>query len=484
MRRSPHTPRPIPAIAAPTTRSEGRIHPRATPYFRKNPPAATSATTPTINSPRWPTHCSRSFVPLWSVSCSTGVSGATAARRAGGGSGGDHDTSGSARGGGASCCVSSPRDSSVRTIVSRCSTRRSSRSIASRSSVMRLPSWGLLRRTRVRCSGGSCTSQVTAAASQHPVGRAKKPTKRVSRSVGFAICSPRGMGDPARHRASGFIAPEFSSQYAAWCEARKRVGVGLAPGGRRSRRGELRLLLGRERVLDLDQQGDVGALHLALHPQHLVHLRRSRHWIDRRLLEQRGEPLGLVLHAPLQVHHLGLEILDRLGDDGALLGAEPEVLLVLHDQFRWEQDARQRVVGLWGLGLRRRGLLGCRADREQDEGRHEREAERFHGVLRSKVMVTRPSSGTVRSSSSFGSASRKSVGVFKRAVARSLDNFRRMMSTAIATLAMTAAAATSPTGRCRAVAARRARAALSVARNDGATPNCARRSASNRCSRS
>src|SRR2546430_7696409 len=34
----------------------------------------------------------------------------------------------------------------------------------------------------------------------------------------------------------------------------------------------------------------------------------------------------LLLHAPLQVHHLGLEVLDRLRDGGALLGAEPDVL--------------------------------------------------------------------------------------------------------------------------------------------------------------
>src|SRR5881397_1793811 len=37
----------------------------------------------------------------------------------------------------------------------------------------------------------------------------KEPAKRVARSAGFAICSPRGMGDPARHRASGFIASEL-----------------------------------------------------------------------------------------------------------------------------------------------------------------------------------------------------------------------------------------------------------------------------------
>ena len=77
----------------------------------------------------------------------------------------------------------------------------------------------------------------------------------------------------------------------------------------------------------------MGAFHLALHSQHLVHLRERGGLIDARLLEQRSEPLRLVLHPPLQVHDLGLEFLDRLGDDGALLGAERDVLLVLHHEL-------------------------------------------------------------------------------------------------------------------------------------------------------
>src|SRR2546425_6910165 len=80
------------------------------------------------------------------------------------------------------------------------------------------------------------------------------------------------------------------------------------------------------------------------------HLRERRGLIDGRLVEQRGEPLRLLLHAPLQVHHLGLEVLDRLRDGGALLGAEPDVLLVLHHELRGEEHARERVLGRLGEG--------------------------------------------------------------------------------------------------------------------------------------
>src|SRR5205085_8458397 len=153
---------------------------------------------------------------------------------------------------------------------------------------------------------------------------------------------------------------------------------------------------------------------------------------------------------PLQVHHLGLKVLDRLGDASALLGAEPDVPLVLHHQLRREQHARQRVVGLRRLSRGSR-LLSCRAAGKQGEGKNERETERFHGVLRSNVMVTRPSSGTLRSRSSFGSASRKSVGVFNRTVARSVGTARRARSRATATPAMTIAAA-SPSARRRGAA--------------------------------
>src|SRR5438034_11732155 len=57
-----------------------------------------------------------------------------------------------------------------------------------------------------------------------------------------------------------------------------------------------------------------------------------------------------LLHAPLQVHHVGLEVLDRLRDGGALLGAEPDVLLVLHHELRGEEHARERVLGRLGEG--------------------------------------------------------------------------------------------------------------------------------------
>ena len=65
--------------------------------------------------------------------------------------------------------------------------------------------------------------------------------------------------------------------------------------------------------------------------------------------------------------------------------------------------------------------------------------------------------GTVRNRSSFGSASRKSVGVFNRTVARPVGTARRAKSSARATPASTIAAAPSASVRRRGVVAAWAR---------------------------
>src|SRR6185437_313601 len=241
---------------------------------------------------------------------------------------------------------------------------------------------------------------------------------------------------------------------------------------------ELRLLLGRQCVLNVDQQRDMSALHLALDAQHFVHLRQRRGLIDGRLFEERGETLRLFLHAPLQVHHLALEILDRLGDGGPLLGAESDVLLVLHHQLRWKQHTRERIVrGLrWLLRPRPR-----RRDGEQSQSREQADTECFHKVLRSRPRD--PSCGTLRSSSSPGSLSRKSVGACHRTVARSIcrrtpSRSRQIETTTTATTATTAAA--SLKARCLGTVACRARAAASVAPNGGVRAASSRRSDSKR----
>src|SRR5207302_4424702 len=140
----------------------------------------------------------------------------------------------------------------------------------------------------------------------------------------------------------------------------------------------------------------------------------------------------------------------------ALPGAAPEIRVVLHHQLRGEEHARERVVGRL-LRL----LLGLpRGDGAQGEGHNEMYRTRFHGVLRSESMVVkpapgrpgridgriRPTSGTVRNSSSPGSTSRKSVGPFQRTLARSIVlpcRSGRINSSASATPATTTAAVAS-----------------------------------------
>src|SRR6266496_3099965 len=257
----------------------------------------------------------------------------------------------------------------------------------------------------------------------------------------------------------------------------RHSGKGTSPRDASPRDGELRLLLGREGVLDVDQQRDVGALHLALDAQHFVHLRQRRSLIDGRLFEQRGESLRLLLHTPLQVHHLALEILDRLRDRGALLGAEPDVLLVLHHELGRKQHARERIL------RRLRRLLGTRRrNGEQDENRNQADTERFHRVLRSRLRG--PSCGTLRSRSSPGSLSRKSVGACHRTVARSMSRPTPFCPRRVETITTAITATTTAASfRMRRPGApvRRARAAATVAWNGGVPAAASRRSASKAC---
>src|SRR5439155_1415229 len=220
-------------------------------------------------------------------------------------------------------------------------------------------------------------------------------------------------------------------------------------------------------------------------------LGEGRRLIDGRLVEQGGEPLRLLLHPPLQVHDPGLEVLNRFGDRRALLGPQPDLLLVLHHELGGEKHAPERVLRrLAGLG--RRGLLRAQGrDGEEGKGRHERHTERLHGVLQSvstewKGRVTRPSSGTVRNSSAPGTRSRKSLGACHRARARSIGMPRRprpASTTVTPSAAMTAAAAAIRRARGRGDAPRRA-AAASVARNGVAPATSSRRSRRNRSRRS
>src|SRR2546429_9002005 len=104
MRASPHAASPMPAAMASSERTTGAIQPRSIAYFRKNPAAMSSASTPTISSPRWPNHCSRSGAAAgggedWGGFWGRGGGGGGGPGGGGGGGGGEGGPRG--RGGGA-----------------------------------------------------------------------------------------------------------------------------------------------------------------------------------------------------------------------------------------------------------------------------------------------------------------------------------------------------------------------------------------------
>src|SRR5215208_769004 len=203
---------------------------------------------------------------------------------------------------------------------------------------------------------------------------------------------------------------------------------GRAPRRRRSaQRPERGLLLGRERVLDPNEQRHLRALDLALDRQRAVHLRQHRRLVHRGALQQLEELLRLGLHAPLQIHELVLRLLNRFRDGLALLGPEPDALLLLHDQLGREELLLDRLVLTLLRAHRRRG--GQREHERDREGarsiRHEvlPWSRTVSGVGRrprrvSVRSISRPAAppklGTVRSSSPPEVRSRKSVGASHR----------------------------------------------------------------------
>src|SRR2546422_10055391 len=104
MRVSPHAASPMPAAIASKERTTGGIHPRSIAYFKKNPVAVSSASTPTTNRPRWPNHCSKSGAAGGGGEdrgCSGAGYGIGWARRGGGGGAGGAGGGGGGGGGGA-----------------------------------------------------------------------------------------------------------------------------------------------------------------------------------------------------------------------------------------------------------------------------------------------------------------------------------------------------------------------------------------------
>src|SRR5213076_277896 len=207
---------------------------------------------------------------------------------------------------------------------------------------------------------------------------------------------------------------------------------------RRPELRELHLLVLCELVLDLDQQADVGPLHLTLHDEHLVDLRERGRLIHHRLIEQLGQPLGLVLHLPLQVQHLRLELLDRSRDRGALFRLEADGALLVHHQLWRKQKPGERVLLVWGTaGTTRLRLLARRFERTKQEDQGDA-CSTLHG----NSLPSNMSLGTARNSSAPGVRSKKSVGASQRAASKSTSTLRRPPGRSTAKSSNAAAAAT------------------------------------------
>src|SRR5262249_23627627 len=110
----------------------------------------------------------------------------------------------------------------------------------------------------------------------------------------------------------------------------------------RPERGELLLLLGRELVLEADEERQVRLLHLALDVHHLTRARQRRLLVDLVGGEQLLKRFGLLLESPPQLEHLLVRRRHLLRDGVALLRREADIALVLHHEAREEELLQER----------------------------------------------------------------------------------------------------------------------------------------------
>ena len=123
-------------------------------------------------------------------------------------------------------------------------------------------------------------------------------------------------------------------------------GPGGDPGSQQTSAADfpqLRLLLGRQVILEAYHQADLSALDLPLNVQHLVELRQRLLLVHLLLLQQGNQRLHLVLQLPLELGEPGLGLEEFPADGGFLLVRQPDGLLVPHNQIRREKIPGHRI---------------------------------------------------------------------------------------------------------------------------------------------
>src|SRR5262249_8702159 len=133
---------------------------------------------------------------------------------------------------------------------------------------------------------------------------------------------------------------------------------------------ELRLLRGRQEILDANEEADLGFLDLLFEGQDAIDLGQDFRLVDRLLLEELPGFLRLALEVELQIHEPGLHSSNLAADAFPLGVAQADLLAVPHHEIRREESGGERVVASRSVFSG-----GCRAERNcKNETR-----QKFHG---------------------------------------------------------------------------------------------------------
>src|SRR5260221_8432143 len=222
-----------------------------------------------------------------------------------------------------------------------------------------------------------------------------------SRSPMWSTSAP---GRPAHeHRAGGC---ERAGCTFDECEAARQAARCISLGGLLllPQLHQLRLLLRRQRILEADEESNLGTLELPLRGQNTIHLFQGLRLVDARRLKEPRQLLPFPGQLELRLDKLSLRLLHGRHERRALRIGQSELALMLHDQLGRKQQAGKRV--LWRLlgaapllsrsgRLLRRGSWGGARNRGHDNQRRDEQGGASHGSapVVSESSIEAPSPG-------------------------------------------------------------------------------------------
>src|SRR5260221_2904967 len=133
------------------------------------------------------------------------------------------------------------------------------------------------------------------------------------------------------------------------CEAARQAARCISLGGLLllPQLHQLRLLLRRQRILEADEESNLGTLELPLRGQNTIHLFQGLRLVDARRLKEPRQLLPFPGQLELRLAKLSLRLLHVRHKRRTLRTVTSTLALMLHDQLGRKQQAGKRALWRW-----------------------------------------------------------------------------------------------------------------------------------------